>query len=219
MGLNTRKTVHIRKGVTLQGKYVDGARLTIVQGGGSLAGFLPDKFVGPFKVESHWDWSHPVILDGLWMRDWISEAVFVVGCHGFTLTRSKVTHPIGIGMGFPLMMTNYVHGILALHSTARGHFYVTNNEFNMTTVEGPLPDDNNAVSLYGFPRTAFSKIVLEDNLVYTPDEAFELLSNDPSEPCDIRIRNNEIHVDFDVVEGGWPEVRKHCCVVLSHVLY
>ena len=197
-----RRSIIIKKGLTLKGKHVNGEWLTVIKGGGSVRALLPDRRIGPFKVNSRED-KNPVIFDSVWLRDWVSEAIVLKGCNGFTFTQSKLSHPLVSGFGFPLGLTNYIHGIFAISRKARGELYLTNSDFDVTRQEGRLPNDAQILSLYGGPPTEFSKIVIERNSIKTQDEAIELLVNDPPQKSTIVIRENTVDVSFDV-PGIWP---------------
>lgn len=198
----SRTTVFVTKGVTFRGRYANGAWNTIVKGGGEdLAFFVPSTAIGAFFVNSASD-PNPVIFDGVWIREWGAEGIVLFAVNGFVFRNSKITHPRVAGSGFPLGVVNYVHGIMALNNECLGDFNVTNSHFDVTDY-GPIqPSDSNAIALYGFPSTRFSRIVIENNDIRTNDEGIELHGNQPLGRSQIFIRNNRITAEYDV-DYGW----------------
>lgn len=197
-----RETITVTKGVTIRGKHEEGVWHTIVKGGGDeLLFYSPSTSIGAFFVNSETD-PFPVIIDGLWLRNWGAQGVLVFSCNSFVLKNSKVTNPVVAGSGFPLGIVNYIHGVMAHNPGCQGDFNITDNTIDVTEYEGIRPSDSNAVALYGFPSTRFERIFIERNNITTNDEGIEVLGNQPSRPSEIFVRDNNIIVIFDV-SFGW----------------
>ncbi|GLS24308.1 hypothetical protein [Marinibactrum halimedae] len=199
---NERRTVTITQGVKLTGVKIDGEWLTTIKGGGSAYGLIPDPYIGPFLIDSAND-SNAVIFEHIWLRDWLSEAIFIESCNGFQLLESKVTHPVVSGYGYPFGYTNFIHAILARNSESTGEMIVTDSYADLTWQYGLKPHDTNFVTAFGLPATAFTKIEVSRNTIISNDEAIELTANNAGIPSEVIIEDNDITVDFDI-EGNWP---------------
>lgn len=203
-----RKTIQIKKGLTIKGVKSNGEWLTVIKGGGSIFapgsavfGIAPDIHAGPFIVNSLDD--NPVIFENVWLREWISEAVIVAAANGFHFIDSKITHPITLGLGYPTFTTNFVHAILIFNPESTGELVVTDNEVDLTWFKGKKFHDVQFLALFGSPPTTFTDIEISRNHIITPDEAFELTANTPEEPSRIVIADNTIEANIEVY-GIWP---------------
>lgn len=202
------KTVHIKKGLTIKGKKINGELKSVVVGGGSVwapgstvFGIAPDPHAGPFIVNSKDQ--NPVKFDQVWLREWISEAVIVAAANGFSFTNSKITHPKTGGWGYPLGFTHFVHAILIFNKESTGTLTVTDNDVDLTWYTGKKFHDVQFLALFGSPVTTFTEIDLSRNNIVTPDEAFELTANTSAGTSRITVADNVIDAHLDV-EGDWP---------------
>ncbi len=194
-----KRSITVSKGIHIEGKKIADEWKTVIKGGGSLHGIIPDPEIGPILIASESDFN-PVSIKNVWMRDWTSEAVYITGCNGFSLEDSKLSHPI---TGLPLLTTYFIHAVFSLNSTSRGEFILRNNHVDLTWLSGTKPHDTQFTGIYGPPGPAYTKIDISNNTIITNDEAIELIANDAGEPSQIFIENNDISVDFDV-DGIWP---------------
>jgi hypothetical protein len=134
------------------------------------------------------------------LTKFLSEAIYVDGVNGFTFDDSKLTDPTVGRRSEVLLLKRFIHAILGTGRSSKGEFRVTNNNVNLNGdwSRSFKPHDVQFVGVYGLPKPAFSKIVVSNNTVATPDEAFEILSNDPPQPASIYVENNTINANFNV---------------------
>lgn len=198
-----QRSVTIGKGVTLEGKKVNGDWLTVVEGGGRRYGKVPDPDIGPFLVSSASD-PNPVKFSKVWLRKWLSEAVYVEGVNGFTFDDSKLTDPVVGIKSLRLLNKRFIHAIVGTGQSSKGEFIVTNNDVNLNGdwSQSYQPADVQFMGVYGLPKPAFSKIVVSGNKIVSPDEAIEILSNDAGMPASIFVEDNDINVNFSVGGGS-----------------
>jgi hypothetical protein len=104
---NARSTVIVNKGVTIRGETIleldaNGrptgnvqGRPTIIHGGGEfLSDFSTES--GPFRVHS--GDATPVVIEGLWLDNWLGQGIVVTQCSGFKLKGCKATRGnVGVG--------------------------------------------------------------------------------------------------------------------------
>ena len=196
-------SVTLRKGVTIEGKKVNGEWLTIVEGGGRRYGKAPDPDIGPFLVSSASD-PNPVTFRNVWLRKWLSEAVYIEGVNGFTFDDSKLSDPVVGRRSTVLLFKRFIHAIVGIGGSSKGEFVVTNNDVNLNGdwEQSYRPSDVQLTGIYGLPAPAFSKIVVSHNKIVSPDEAIEILSNDAGQPASIYVEDNDINVNFSVGGGS-----------------
>ena len=205
---SSRKTVVITRGITIEGVTSDDGFETVIRGGGgSEADFPSSESGGTLRIENTND-DNPNVFQGLWLREWTSEAIFITASAGFTLKDSRISHPITTQSGGTL----FIHAIWSTGETARGDFTVENNIVEFDNYPYGLPHDE---QLMGIFFSNHSDIRIVGNLVQGHDEAFELIRNgyptgggDPypdavSRPAsEIVIANNVLNLTH-ILPGTW----------------
>lgn len=167
-----RRTVIMRKGLTVTGKKTAGKWLTIIRGGGAVMspGVGGPLESGPIRIMNEND-PHPAIFDGIWFKDWAAEVIFIEASHGFVFRNSKITHPVNrVSPG-----VRYVHALWSTGVKARGDFIVENNWVEMGGYRDEAPSDDE--QLLGIFYSNHDNIRITNNTIIGIDETIEILGN------------------------------------------
>ncbi len=167
---SSRKTLMISRGITLEGVKSEEDFETVIRGGGgSPTGTPGSDSGGTLRVDNTND-QNSNAFQGLWLREWTSEAIFISASSGFVLRDSRISHPITTQLGG----TSFIHAIWSWGEGARGDFIVENNVVEFDDYPFGLPDDE---QLMGIFFANHSNIRITGNVVTGHDEAFEIIRN------------------------------------------
>ncbi len=196
-----RETVVISQGVKIVGTYDGETWGTTILGGGSRAyPVLVAEEPGPFLITSA-DTEHPVVLDGIWFRQWVAEVVSITESHGFVFENCHISEPrVGTPVSGLLDGFLFVHAIWSQGRDAQGDYTVRDNLVDFGDYGGQKPHDEQFMGVF-YP--AHGNITITGNTVVGHDEGFEVLGNIPSGPSEIVIRDNVLDMTYDL-SGRWP---------------
>lgn len=204
-----KQTVVVRRGVRILGQREGEVWQSVVRGGGVLG-------CGPRGIESgaflirNQDDPHPVVFEGLWLREWTAEAVCIEASRGFAFRRCRLSDPVNTEVEGAV---RFVHALWTTGPRARGDFLAEDNMVELGHYQGPRADDEQFMGVF---FSNHDNIRITGNTIVGIDEAIELIGNrfeeggrdqsaalPPRGPSEIVVSRNKIEVTQQPGER-WP---------------
>jgi hypothetical protein len=165
-----KRTVLLRRGLTIAGQRGGDQWLTVVRGGGEGSCGPAGVESGPFHVINDAD-DHPTVLEDLWLREWTAEAVCIEAVRGFVFRRCRLSHPVNTAKEGSI---RFVHALWTTGLRARGDFIVEGNQIELGGYDGPLADDEQFLGVF---YSNHDTVRVSDNVITGIDEAIEIIGN------------------------------------------